>query len=782
MEPVLLVIPNMENEMKFGPLAASAALMIMLGAASLPAQPMRPVTASDCVTTKYLLDGWHHSPIRINPQGTRVAYLVKSPNLETNKNDIELDMRDVDAPSETSTRLLLRGSDIAHIEWARDGRHIVAQAREGKYVVVESIDTVTAKREVLAHADRDIKEYSVDEHADTVVFAVDSKTNASIPSPSAQEAARGYPISFEQSSHAPSSRNLYLTRSLRNGVWTKPTRIRIQSPVSRRTVDTFDYFDSLRLSLSPNGLRLLFQYDVGDEIPEGWKRDAFVQILFTRYGFSGQLTLLYDTSDGHTTLAFKSLYTLNAPVWSPDSRSFLVASYPPIDSPWWPKESPSRIVFSDLYDLFWVQPETGQEKLVRSHLPSAQEQPLFWDGGNRLTLYNGRGAIEELQQNNGSWSEESTFAIPTATPLRQTRLATDGKHFIGEYQDIATPPELFKYLRGNKRVQILSTLNPQMQKVAFAKAQTVRWRTSAGYGIQGVLFLPPDYVPDKRYPLVIQTKPYYGQFACDTGESHYPSFAPQPLATSGILYLARGSILPDDDWTETNDVEHYPPGYPGNIGEAAFNMDVWDRAVGALEAQGLVDPNNVGIIGFSRTGWYTEFALVHSRIHYKAATAADNVEYGLSEYWSMHSPGVIRGWDSMYGGPPYGATLKNWLDYSVSFNLDKIHTPILLEEMGSGVAYTSNQSIPVNLVNHFDLFTGLNRLNKPVALYYYPDEDHAPEDPQARLGSLERNVDWYRFWLQGYERPNPADSGQYATWRHLRDLARTDARSERSGN
>lgn len=768
--------------MKFGDLAASAALMVVLGAAGSAAQQMRPVTVSDCVTTKYLLDGWHHSPIRINPQGTRVAYLVKSPNLETNKNDIELYIDDVAGPSKNSPRLLLSGSEISHIEWTRDGRHIVAQTREGKYVAVDRIDTLTAKREVLAHTDRDIREYSVDENAETVVFAVDSVGNDSTHAPSAEEKARGYRISFQQSSHAPLSRELYLTQSRKNGLWTKPTRISIQSPVSHRTIDTFDYLDSMRLSLSPNGRRLLFQYDVGDEIPEGWKRDAFVLTLFTQYGFSGQLTLLYDTINAHTTLALKSLYTLNVPVWSPDSRSFLVASYPPVDSRWWPKRFAGPVVFSDLYDLFWVQPETGQEELVSSHLPSAQEQPLFWDGGKRLILYNGRGAIEELQQNGAGWSKESTFAIPTATPLRQTRLASDGEHFIGEYQDIATPPELFKYLRGNNGVQIISKLNPQMQKVVFAKAQTVRWRTSTGYGIQGVLFTPPDLMPGHRYPLVIQTKPYYGQFACDTGESHYPSFAPQPLATSGILYLARGSILPDDDWTETNDVEHYPPGYPGNIGEAAFNMDVWDSAVDALEAQGLVDPNNVGIIGFSRTGWYTEFALVHSRIHYKAATAADNVEYGLSEYWSMHSPGVIRGWDSMYGGPPYGATLKNWLDYSVSFNLEKIHTPILMEEMGSGVAYKSNQSIPVNLVDHFDLFTGLNRLNKAVALYYYPDEDHAPEDPQARLGSLQRNVDWYRFWLQGYERQNPADSGQYVAWRHLRDLARTDARSEASGH
>lgn len=764
--------------------AATAALLTMAAAAVVLGQQMRPVTARDCVTTRYLLDGWHHSPIKINPQGTKVAYLVKSPNLDVNRNDIQLYVRDITGPSGYSARLLRQGSDLSHIEWTRDGRRVVMQAREGLHIVVESIDVTTAKRKILAEPDRDVKEYTVDETASTVVFATENEVSDSVDHLTTQELARGYRIPFDQPGYAASSRELFLTRSLKSGIWTKPARIAIESPVTHRNVDTFDYQLDLRLSLSPDGRRLLFQYEVGDKIPEQWKRDPFVQTLFTRYGFSGKVTLLYNTTTGKTALAFNSLYTLNVPLWSADSESFLVAAYPPIDSPWWPKQSPSQLIFSDLYDMFWVRPATGEVELVSAHLPSAQEQPLFWGRDNQLLLYNERGAIDELYQRDGSWHEQAVFGLPTPEPLRQARLATDGKHFIGEYQDVVTPPELFEYERGDTSARIVAQLNPQMRDLEFAKVQTIRWKTSSGYGIEGVLFIPPNYVPGNRYPLVIQTKPYYGQFACDTGEAHYPSFAPQPLATSGILYLARGSTLPDDDWNEVNDVAHYPSGYPGGIGEAAFNMDVWDSAVDALQSRGLVEPANVGIIGFSRTGWYTEFALAHSQTRYKAATAADNVEYGLSEYWSMHSENVIRAWDSMYGGPPYGGTLTNWLDYSVSFNLDKIHTPLLMEEMGSGVPYQNSQSTPMNLITHFDLFTGLNRLNKPVVLYYYPEEDHAPEDPQARLGSLERNVDWYRFWLQGYERPHPEDAGQYATWRHLRDLARSDANpgSERSAD
>jgi hypothetical protein len=38
----------------------------------------------------------------------------------------------------------------------------------------------------------------------------------------------------------------------------------------------------------------------------------------------------------------------------------------------------------------------------------------------------------------------------------------------------------------------------------------------------------------------------------------------------------------------------------------------------------------------------------------------------------------------------------------------------------------------------------------------------------ARIASLQRNVDWFRFWLQDYRRPNPEDPDQYARWELMR--------------
>ena len=94
--------------------------------------------------------------------------------------------------------------------------------------------------------------------------------------------------------------------------------------------------------------------------------------------------------------------------------------------------------------------------------------------------------------------------------------------------------------------------------------------------------------------------------------------------------------------------------------------------------------------------------------------------------------------------------------------------------MGRGQAYRNETYPPVSLARSFELFTGLNRLHKPVELYYYPNENHQSQSPKARLANVQRNLDWYRFWLQDYQSPLPADSDQFLRWRKLRELQQQD--------
>jgi hypothetical protein len=470
------------------------------------------------------------------------------------------------------------------------------------------------------------------------------------------------------------------------------------------------------------------------------------------------VTVLYDLKTGKTSLPFETPWAHGTPLWSSDSRAFFISAQSPVGSQ---SEMEDQREQRGSIHLFRVDLANGGSEEVAVHLANPTQQPLFQNSIGQVFVQTQNDEISRFASRKGVWQRVSSDHIHLNGLVNE--LATNGEYVVGDVETPTTPPKIFSYSFHHEDVIHRFTLNPKFEDLTIAPAVELNWHTSTGYPVHGLLFVPPDYVPGTRYPLVIQTKAATGQFVCDSGQDHYPSFAPQPMANAEMMYLIRdGSESMEDQITNA------PKGYPNGIGEAAFHMDVWDSAVTKLAADGMIDPEKVGIIGFSRSGWYTEFILSHSKTRYRAATVADNVQYSLGEYWLLHSDSTIRGWETIYGGPPYGGTLPNWLRYSISFNIEKIHTPLLMEEMGYGILDSSEQAPPLNLIQNYELFTGLNRLGRAVELYYYPYEQHQPDHPQARLESLQRNLDWYRFWLLGSERAKPEDEGQYNRWRLMR--------------
>jgi hypothetical protein len=63
-----------------------------------------------------------------------------------------------------------------------------------------------------------------------------------------------------------------------------------------------------------------------------------------------------------------------------------------------------------------------------------------------------------------------------------------------------------------------------------------------------------------------------------------------------------------------------------------------------------------------------------------------------------------------------------------------------------------------------------NRALASVALLYFCNDEQVQTKPLGRLASQEMNVDWYDFWLNGHEGPDPAKVEQYGRWHELRKL------------
>ena len=85
---------------------------------------------------------------------------------------------------------------------------------------------------------------------------------------------------------------------------------------------------------------------------------------------------------------------------------------------------------------------------------------------------------------------------------------------------------------------------------------------------------------------------------------------------------------------------------------------------------------------------------------------------------------------------------------------------------------------PDVLLSMWAAYSGLHQLHKPVDLIMLNSDEHVLTNPAVRMASQGGSVDWFRFWLQGYEDPDPAKAGQYKRWRELKKMqAESDKKS-----
>jgi hypothetical protein len=196
--------------------------------------------------------------------------------------------------------------------------------------------------------------------------------------------------------------------------------------------------------------------------------------------------------------------------------------------------------------------------------------------------------------------------------------------------------------------------------------------------------------------------------------------------------------------------------------EASNNVVGIESAIEHLAEDGLVDPHHVGLVGFSRTCWYVESALIRDPELFIAATIADGIDTSYMQYhlWGEGNAEVAREYESINRAKPLGeAGMREWLGSAPGFHLDQVQAAVRIEALG-----------PRSILGEWEIYSSLRQQGKPVDLIYFPKGQHILQSPQERLDSEQGNVDWFRFWLSGYEDPDPKKADQYKRLRTLKAL------------
>jgi len=273
-----------------------------------------------------------------------------------------------------------------------------------------------------------------------------------------------------------------------------------------------------------------------------------------------------------------------------------------------------------------------------------------------------------------------------------------------------------------------------------ARVEVISWKDRGGVVRQGGLYWPADYRPGVRYPLVVQTHGLAPDEFRPSGI--YPGdFAAESLAANGFFVLQAHEACVAD------------------AREAECSAEAYRSGVASLAARGLIDPKRVGVSGFSRSCMYSLEALTRYPDLFAAAILFDGVMMSYSEYVEtidMAQNEFARESDVLMGAEPIGDGLKAWMARSPVFQSPKVAASVMIE-----VPTTSVDSM-------WEPYALLRLLHRPVELQLVDTEEHPPTEPRIQAAMAGLTVDWFKFWLQGEEDPDPAKAAQYARWRELR--------------
>ncbi len=303
--------------------------------------------------------------------------------------------------------------------------------------------------------------------------------------------------------------------------------------------------------------------------------------------------------------------------------------------------------------------------------------------------------------------------------------------FVGPKGDIAftgstptQPSELYYMASPTDKPRRLTDFNHEIAALALGKTERFAWKGPDGFQEDGVLFYPPDFQKDRKYPLVLII--HGGPTASSTTQF---SFLAQLIATHGYVVFS--------------------PNYRGsdNLGNA-YQRAIWNDAgegpgsdviagIDALKKRSFIDASKIGVTGWSYGGYMTSWLIGHYQI-WKAAVAGAPVTDMYDEY--NLSDGNVSDRYGFKGSPYVGDNLKDYRAQSPITYAAQMKTPTLIMHDTGDARVTITQS--------YSLYHALKDNGVPVKFIAYPVAGHFPGDPVRAMDVDRRWVEWMDQYLK----------------------------------
>ncbi len=463
-------------------------------------------------------------------------------------------------------------------------------------------------------------------------------------------------------------------------------------------------------SFHPSGESLLFTRSVID---------------YTRRPYSQTQVYNLDMNSLNAELIHEGPW-LHSAEWSPDGSCILFLGGPSAFG-FAGINVPKDMIPND-YDTqaYLMDPETKEvEPITKTFAPSINQ--AVWDSdGHAVYFVVSEKSYRTLYRY--ELSDKSFTRIPTpGEVIHQFARAEKSSSSLLIASGSTVPPKAYGLdLDSGDSFLFADPGAEAYRHVRFGEVKRWTFNNKNGIEIEGRIYYPPDFDPEKKYPAIINyyggTSPVERSFGGRYPLNYYAAngyvvYVLQPSGATG--FGQKFSALHVNDW--------------GNI----VSREIIQGVNKFLKAHSFVDPERIGCIGASYGGFMTMHLLTRTDMFTTGIAHA-----GISSLASY--------WGEGYWGYSYSAVATAdafpwnrqdiYVNQSPLFNADKISTPLLLLH--------GNMDTNVPPGESTQLFTALKLLGREVEYIQIEDQNHHIMEYNKRMLWTKTIIAWFDRWLK----------------------------------